>query len=140
MSLKKSVIKPALILVAGLLMLVVRSVFAQDTAAPAADDVAKTLAEHKMLLDTIWVMVAAFLVFFMQAGFAYVEGGLTRAKNTNNIMMKNLMDFCFGTLAFWAVGFAFMFGDGNPFVGTSGFFLGWGRQLPGNGRCLYRCL
>jgi Amt family ammonium transporter len=77
------------------------------------------LTEHKVLLDTLWVMVAAFLVFWMQAGFAYVEGGLTRAKNTNNIMMKNLMDFSLGSLAYWAVGFAIMFGAGNAFMGTS---------------------
>lgn len=108
-------------------MLLARRVWAQDPATPSVEE---TLANHKMLLDTVWVMVAAFLVFWMQAGFAYVEGGLTRAKNTNNIMMKNLMDFCFGTLAFWAVGFAFMFGDGNPFIGMSGFFLGGADTSP----------
>ena len=92
--------------------------------APAAElDVQATLASHKVLLDTLWVMLTAFLVFWMQAGFAYVEGGLTRAKNTNNIMMKNLMDFCLGTVAFYAVGFGLMFGDGNPFVGMTGWFL-----------------
>ena len=94
-------------------------------AAPADPmaEIQETLANHKVLLDTLWVMVAAFLVFWMQAGFAYVEGGLTRAKNTNNIMMKNLMDFSLGTVAFWAVGFAFMFGDGNGFIGLNGWFL-----------------
>ena len=108
-------------------------------AAPAPDapptlaDVQKTLGEHKVLLDTVWVMVAAFLVFWMQAGFAYVEGGLTRAKNTNNIMMKNLMDFCLGTVAFWAVGFAIMFGDGNPFMGYSGWFLMGADTSPATG-------
>lgn len=96
---------------------------AEPAAEPTIADLQKTLGDHKVLLDTIWVMVAAFLVFWMQAGFAYVEGGLTRAKNTNNIMMKNLMDFCLGTVAFWAVGFAIMFGDGNPYFGTSGWFL-----------------
>ena len=80
----------------------------------------ETQASHKVLLDTLWVMLTAFLVFWMQAGFAYVEGGLTRAKSTNNIMMKNLMDFCLGTVAFWAVGFGIMFGDGNGFMGLSG--------------------
>lgn len=93
-------------------------------------ELTKSIADHKRLLDTLWVMLAAFLVFFMQAGFAYVEAGFTRAKNTNNIMMKNLMDFALGTLAFWAFGFAFMFGDGNgaadgngAFIGLTGFFL-----------------
>jgi Amt family ammonium transporter len=95
--------------------------------------VERTLADHKMLLDTIWVMVTAFLVFWMQAGFAYVEGGLTRAKNTNNIMMKNLMDFCIGSVAFWAVGFALMFGDGNPFIGYSGWFLTGADNSPATG-------
>ena len=72
-------------------------------------------------VDSLWVMIAAFLVFFMQAGFAYVEGGLTRAKNQNNILMKNLLDFCIGTIAFWMVGFAFMFGDGNRLSAPAAF-------------------
>lgn len=92
-------------------------------AEPGTRALAQQLENQKMLLDTLWVMVAAFLVFWMQAGFAYVESGLTRAKNANNIMMKNLMDFCMGSLAYWAVGFGLMFGAGNAFVGTSGFFL-----------------
>lgn len=74
-------------------------------------------------IDNIWVLIAAFLVFFMQAGFALVEAGFTRSKNTVNILMKNLMDFCMGTLSFWAVGYALMYGDGTPFIGLSGFFL-----------------
>jgi len=69
-------------------------------------------------------MVAAALVFFMQAGFALVEAGFTRAKNAVNIMMKNLMDFSVGSLAFWAIGFGLMFGVSNSgWLGTSGFFL-----------------
>ncbi len=71
--------------------------------------------------DTIWVLVTAFLVFFMQAGFAMVEAGFTRAKNAGNIVMKNLMDFAVGSIAFWAVGFALMFGAGG-LLGTTGFF------------------
>lgn len=74
-------------------------------------------------LDNLWVLIAAFLVFFMQAGFALVEAGFTRSKNATNILMKNLMDFVVGTLVFWAVGYAFMFGEGSPFIGLSGFFL-----------------
>jgi Amt family ammonium transporter len=72
----------------------------------------------------LWVLIAAALVFFMQAGFAMVEAGFTRAKNAVNIMMKNLLDFSVGSVAFWAVGFAVMFGV-NPtgWFGTSGFFL-----------------
>jgi Amt family ammonium transporter len=75
-------------------------------------------------LDTMWTLIAAFLVFFMQAGFAMVEVGFTRAKNASNILMKNLMDFSVGSIAFWASGFAIMFGaDWFGFVGRSGFFL-----------------
>ena len=64
-------------------------------------------------VNTIWVLVGAALVFFMQAGFAMVETGFTRAKNAGNIIMKNLMDFCIGTPVFWLVGFGLMFGAGN---------------------------
>ena len=56
-------------------------------------------------VNTTWVLVGAALVFFMQAGFAMVETGFTRAKNAGNIIMKNLMDFCIGTPVFWLVGF-----------------------------------
>ncbi|MBI1388969.1 MAG: ammonium transporter [bacterium] len=73
--------------------------------------------------NILWTCVAAFLVFFMQAGFAMVECGFTRAKNAVNIMMKNLMDFCFGSLIYWAVGFGLMFGVTNGFFGTTGFGL-----------------
>jgi Amt family ammonium transporter len=72
----------------------------------------------------VWTLIAAALVFFMQAGFALVECGFTRAKNAINIMMKNLMDFSMGSIAFWAVGFGIMFGATNTgWFGTSGFFL-----------------
>ncbi|MDY7037615.1 MAG: ammonium transporter, partial [Thermodesulfobacteriota bacterium] len=74
--------------------------------------------------DYLWTLVAAALVFFMQAGFALVECGFTRAKNAINIMMKNLMDFSIGTLGFWAIGFGLMFGATQTgWFGTSGFFL-----------------
>lgn len=74
--------------------------------------------------DYLWTLIAATLVFFMQAGFAMVETGFTRAKNAINIMMKNLMDFSMGSIAFWAVGFGLMFGaTGTGWFGTSGFFL-----------------
>jgi Amt family ammonium transporter len=74
--------------------------------------------------DYLWTLVAAALVFFMQAGFALVESGFTRAKNSINILMKNLMDFSVGTLGFWALGFGLMFGaSAGGLIGTSGFFL-----------------
>ena len=65
----------------------------------------------------IWVLVAAFLVYFMQAGFALCEAGLTRAKNTGNILMKNMMDFCIGTPCFWLVGFGIMLAGSGPLIG-----------------------
>lgn len=93
---------------------------AQDAAEPAPSlpqDVA----------NIIWLCLTGFLVFFMQAGFALVESGMTRAKNSANIMMKNLLDFCFGAVLFWAVGYAIMYssGDSNIFgFDTSLAFLG----------------
>lgn len=72
----------------------------------------------------IWMLVAGFLVYFMQAGFAMVEAGFCRAKNANNLMMKNLLDFVMGSLAYFAVGFAFMYGtDMGGIIGSDGFFL-----------------
>ncbi|MGD9128755.1 MAG: ammonium transporter [Planctomycetia bacterium] len=73
-------------------------------------------------LDTLWVCLAAFFVFFMQAGFALVETGFTRAKNACNIIMKNLMDFALGSILFWVVGFGLMFGVSYyGLFGTTGF-------------------
>ena len=70
--------------------------------------------------NTIWLLLTGFLVFFMQAGFALVECGLTRAKNSVNIMMKNMLDFCFGALLYWGIGFAIMFG-----ADSAGGLFGW---------------
>ena len=67
--------------------------------------------------DVTWTLVAAFMVFFMQAGFALCEAGLTRAKNTGNILMKNMMDFCIGTPCYWIVGFGIMFGGTGALIG-----------------------
>ena len=74
-------------------------------------------------INIVWTCVAAFLVFFMQAGFAMVESGFTRAKNAVNILMKNLMDFSVGSIAFFLVGFGLMFGETNGFCGTTLFGL-----------------
>ncbi len=68
-------------------------------------------------VNTIWVLLGAALVFFMQAGFAMCEAGFTRAKNTGNILMKNLMDFCIGTPLYWLFGFGIMFGAGTAAFG-----------------------
>ena len=87
-------------------------------------------------LDNVWILLAAVLVIFMQAGFALVEAGLTQAKNVANIMMKNMMDFCAGAVAFLAVGFAIAYGGsfdgGGAFFGADGFFLGEGAFTYGN--------
>jgi Amt family ammonium transporter len=76
-----------------------------------------TVVELVNGLNTVWMLLGAMLVFFMQPGFALVEGGFTRTKNTANIMMKNIVDFVFGSLLFWIIGFGLMFGPGL-FVGT----------------------
>ena len=71
--------------------------------------------------NTIWVVVAAMLVMFMQAGFAFLEAGLTRMKNAAHIAGKNVLIFGVCSLVYWAVGFGIAFGDGNRVIGTSGF-------------------
>ncbi len=96
-----------------------------------AGDAPPTILTNKEAIDLVqshanymWTLVAAALVFFMQAGFAMVEAGFTRAKNAVNIMMKNLMDFSMGSLAYWAIGFGLMFGVSNlpfPFCGKNNF-------------------
>ena len=80
-----------------------------------------TLAALQDNINIVWTAVAAFLVFFMQAGFALVESGFTRAKNTINIMMKNLMDFSIGSISFFLIGFGLMFGTTNGLFGTTHF-------------------
>ena len=74
-------------------------------------------------LDTIWTLFGAVLVFFMQAGFAMVETGFTRAKNAGNIIMKNLMDFAIGTVVFWFIGFGLMFAGDGPLIGSLDLFI-----------------
>ena len=75
-------------------------------------------------LDVVWLFIGAILVFIMQAGFALVETGLTRAKNATNITMKNVMDFCFGAIVYWALGWWFMYGKDalGGLIGTDQFF------------------
>lgn len=80
------------------------------------------LVDYAFSLNTVWVLIAAALVFFMQAGFALVEAGFTRSKNTTNILFKNLMDYVIGTIAFWAIGFGLMFGTTNGFIGAFDLF------------------
>ena len=87
-------------------------------------------------IDILWTLIGAALVFFMQAGFAMVETGFTRAKNAGNIIMKNLMDFCVGTVVFWIIGYGIMFGDSSSVFGGFHFFLDGmldGGDIVGNG-------
>lgn len=91
---------------------------AATTAAP--DATAGALGELATGLNTVWMLLAAMLVFFMQPGFALVEAGFIRTKNTANVLMKNLVDFMFGSILFWFIGFGLMFGIGG-FVGAPHF-------------------
>jgi len=93
-------------------------------AAPAESSSVETIKEELQTnINIVWTCIAAFLVFFMQVGFAMVEAGFTRAKNAVNILMKNLMDFSVGTIAFFLIGFGLMFGKTNGLFGTTLFGL-----------------
>lgn len=110
---------------------------AQEEAAavPAtAEQVAELLSTPKVMMDTMWTLVAGMLVFFMNLGFAMVESGLCRAKNCVNILAKNFVVFGVSSLAFLILGWGLMFGDGNAFFGTEGlFFLHGADNSPASG-------
>ncbi|MDR0784537.1 MAG: ammonium transporter [Treponema sp.] len=97
------------------MMIMVTSLFAQES-----------VESLGFSLDVVWLFIGAILVFIMQAGFAMVETGLTRAKNATNITMKNVMDFCFGVIMYWMIGWGFMYGKDalGGFIGTDQFFHG----------------
>lgn len=101
----------ALVLVA--MVLVPSVATAQEAAAEGGFDA----------VSTLWVLIAAFMVFLMQAGFGMVEAGFIRSKNAANVLMKNTLDFCFAALGFFAFGYAIMYGSGGLLVGTKGWFL-----------------
>lgn len=84
----------------------------------------------RVVLDSIWVIFTGTLVFFMNAGFCMLETGFCRSKNAVNLLAKNLIVFALSTLAYWAIGFGIMFGDGNPYFGTNGFFLSGADNSP----------
>jgi Amt family ammonium transporter len=101
---------------------------------PFTKELADQLADSKVAMDTIWTLMAAFLVFFMNLGFAMVESGFCRAKNTVAILAKNFVVFCAASLAFLLLGFGIMFADGSPFFGTQGlFFLTGADNSPATG-------
>lgn len=127
-------------LLAVMLTSMAGSLFAEEAAAAAPDlatqvaELQTKLADSKVAMDTIWVVVAAMLVFFMNLGFAMVESGFARAKNCVNILSKNFIVFAASSLAYWALGWGLMFGDGNGFMGTSGlWFLGGADNSPAAG-------
>ena len=76
----------------------------------ASAEPVQNIQEIRISLDSVWVVVGGILVFFMQAGFALIESGSVRSKNTVNVLMKNYMDMCIGGLVFWLFGFGLMFG------------------------------
>jgi Amt family ammonium transporter len=103
----------ALLLIGGFSVFIVLPVYAEEI----------DMQSIATGLDTVWVLIAAFLVFFMQAGFGMVEAGFIRAKNTCNILTKNFLDFCMASLGFFIFGYAIMFGGGSGFMGFKGWFL-----------------
>src|SRR5207248_9687203 len=88
--------------------------FADETPAPAP---------HINALNTVWTLIAAFLVFFMQAGFMCLEAGFARSRETVNVLLECVFDTCLCGILFWAFGFAFMFGSGNGLIGHTYFML-----------------
>jgi len=107
---------------------------AAAAAAPAIPKMAD-LSSLRVGLDTVWVLVTAMLVFWMNAGFALVESGLCQSKNCVNILAKNFIVFAISTLSFWVIGWGLMFGDGNSWIGTSGlWFVGGEDNSPALGK------
>ncbi len=113
------------------------TLWAQEAPAPVApaaaaeavnftQEMANSIKDYKIMMDTLWVLITAFLVFFMNLGFAMVESGLCRAKNTVNILSKNFVVFAISSLAFYIVGWGLMFGDGSPYVGLQGLWFASG--------------
>ena len=100
---------------------------------PTLESLAAESQTLRVGLDTMWVLVAGMLVFFMNAGFGMLETGFCRQKNAVNVLSKNLIVFALSTIAFWAIGFGLMFSDGNAFVGTGGFFLAGPDNSPATG-------
>ena len=82
--------------------------------------------EMKVIVDSMWVIITGALVFFMNLGFAAVESGFARQKNTVNILSKNFIVFAVSSLGFLVLGWGLMFGDGNAFIGTQGLFMASG--------------
>ena len=127
----RCLVVPGRALAAAILLAACGVALAEEPAAAAAaptftKEIADAVAGQKVALDTLWVMITAFLVFFMNLGFALVESGFCRAKNTVNILFKNFVVFAVSSIAFLVLGFGIMFGNGNPLFGTEGLFFAGG--------------
>lgn len=106
----------------------------QEAVAPAAAPAPAVPAwDAKVAADTVWVLITAFLVFFMNLGFAMVESGLCRSKNSVNILSKNVVVFCVTVVFFWLLGFGIMFGNGSPYFGATGWMLSGADNSPATG-------
>jgi Amt family ammonium transporter len=107
----------------ALLVVVIKAVSAYLFTPAFADDAAAPTPAYVNPLNTMWTVMAAFLVFFMQAGFMMLEAGFARTRETVNVLLEGIVDTCLCGVLFWAFGFAFMFGAGNGFIGHQYFFL-----------------
>lgn len=96
--------------------------------------VAAEVVDPVNAINTVWVLVSASLVFCMQVGFVMLEAGFARSRESVNVLVEGIADTCICGITFWAWGFAFMFMDGTPFIGTHGFFAGLARHVWLNGR------
>ncbi len=114
------------LLIIPIMILVTKSGLLLADTVSTTQQIVDMVNNNKIALDTIWVMVAAFLVFFMNLGFGMVESGLCRAKNTANILAKNFIVFGIASLSYLIIGWGFMFGDGNGFIGLKGLFFAKG--------------
>lgn len=114
----------------GLILLVSSYAAVAQDAPPSPEQVA---ADLRVGVDTMWVMIAGMLVFFMNAGFCMLETGFCRQKNAVNVLSKNLIVFALSTIAFWAIGFGLMFSDGNGFIGGLNLFLSGADNSPATG-------
>jgi Amt family ammonium transporter len=116
------------------LTVLLATLFSSAALAQTAEAPQVSTADLKVMADTVWVLVTAFLVFWMNAGFGCVESGLCRAKNATNILGKNFVVFGLSTIAYWIIGFGIMFGDGNSFLGWNGWFLTGADNSPAMGK------
>ena len=103
-----------------LLLFIIASLFPASSV--SAQDGVDPMASINAI-NTMWTLIAAFLVFGMQVGFVMLEAGFARSRESVNILVEGIADTCICGITFWAFGFAFMFGEGTPFIGTTGFFL-----------------